>query len=397
VLTVVTAIFGPGFHLYQPLQPFPGCRFVCFTDRSDLERKGWEIIRQSRALSPRRSNRHVKTLLHRYVTGPTLYVDAEFKITGDPSAVVDDSLDGHCWSATAHPARTCLFDEAAFCIKKKCADSPAALQSQVERYRAAGMPENFGLWAGGIIARRGDQQSEQLGEAWWHEIQCGSERDQVSLPFVAWTLGLKPGLIPGSYTALDWLARKKLSRKTPMIRFDKYERQGDYHWRQYAKKNTIYRHYVDGLLGWVRGKAILDVGAGDGLITSKLDAKGIELDPTGVALAQKHGADVIEGDAAVLPFADGSFDAVLIGDVIEHLEDPFPALREAHRVLSSDGTLYITTPPAQEPVRPYHYREYTPESLQQAVEPLGFVQQGTPFVQHERIHAAFHKAQHAVR
>jgi len=392
VLTVVTAIFGPDFHLYEP-PALPSCRFVCFTDRTDLQSKVWEITRQTSTLSPRRANREIKALLHRYVTGPTLYVDAEFKITGDPTEVVGAALDGHCWAATAHPSRSCLFAEAEFCIRKSCVDAPAALRAQTERYRAAGMPEHWGLWAGGIIARIGDRDSERLGEAWWSEIQDGAERDQVSLPFVARNLGLAPGIIPGSYTALDWIARKKLNRKKTLIKFDKYDRLGDYHWREYAKKDSAYRRYVDGLLGWitVRGNTVLDVGAGDGLITSKLNAKGIELEPTGVALAQKHGADVIEGDAVALPFADGAFDVVLVGDVIEHLPDPTPAIREARRVLRSGGTLYVTTPPAQEPVRAYHYREYTLESLRAAVEPLGFLLTGEPFTQHERIHAQFSK------
>lgn len=181
-----------------------------------------------------------------------------------------------------------------------------------------------------------------------------------------------------------------------MIEFDKYRRLGAYHWREYARP-SVYRSYVDGLRDWVKGKRILDVGAGDGLIADVLKAKGVELDVTAVDLARQHGVDVVLGDAAALPFGDASFDAVFLGDVIEHLPDPVPALREAHRVLEPGGTLYVTTPPERQPLRPYHYREYTPDKLRVEVEALGFKLRESPFTRHERIHAAFRKEAHAVR
>lgn len=173
-----------------------------------------------------------------------------------------------------------------------------------------------------------------------------------------------------------------------MIDFDKYRRLGDYHWREYARA-SVYRSYVDGLRSWVTGDRILDVGAGDGLIAYVLGAQGLELDPMAVELAQKHGVAVFQGSALALPFEDGSFDTVFLGDVIEHLPDPEPALVEAYRVLVAGGALYVTTPPERKPLRPYHYREYTPATLQAAVEPLGYRLREPTFTRHERIHAAF--------
>lgn len=173
------------------------------------------------------------------------------------------------------------------------------------------------------------------------------------------------------------------------MEFDKYRKRGDYHWREYARAGSIYRQYVDGLLDWVTGERILDVGAGDGLIAHKIGAVGVELDETAVRLAAEHGIDVRQGDACALPFDDASFDVVFIGDVIEHLPDPPSALAEAHRVLVESGTLYVTTPPKSEPVRPYHYREYTPPELEREVEACGFDLAEPMFTRHDRIHARF--------
>lgn len=175
-----------------------------------------------------------------------------------------------------------------------------------------------------------------------------------------------------------------------MIEFDKYRRLGAYHWREY-KRPSIYRRYVDGLRAWVIGERILDVGAGDGLIAHVIGACGIEIDPVAVALARDRGVDVIEGNAADLPYRDGSFDTVFMGDVIEHLEDPSSALRQAHRVLTTGGALYVTTPPKRTPIRKYHYREYTSVTLRESVEPIGFSSVGETFTAHERIHAKFQK------
>ena len=46
------------------------------------------------------------------------------------------------------------------------------------------------------------------------------------------------------------------------------------------------------------------------------------------------------------PFADGSFDAVLLADFVEHVEDDVlgPCLAEARRVLAPGGALALYTP-----------------------------------------------------
>lgn len=51
--------------------------------------------------------------------------------------------------------------------------------------------------------------------------------------------------------------------------------------------------------------------------------------------------EYVAADMTCLPFEDGTFDAVTLGYVIEHLDDPRPGLREIHRVLRPGGRMLL--------------------------------------------------------
>ena len=95
---------------------------------------------------------------------------------------------------------------------------------------------------------------------------------------------------------------------------------------------------------------VLDLGCGTGFTLTQLPAGmrvvGLDASPTAVAFARRRapGAAVVRGSAYELPFADGSFDAVLALDVLEHLEDDGRASRELLRVLKAGGVGVFTVP-----------------------------------------------------
>ena len=178
----------------------------------------------------------------------------------------------------------------------------------------------------------------------------------------------------------------------PPERFLKYSESGDYHWRQYDK-GTKYKTHADRVQAWIAAddvtpspsegecpaRRILDIGAGDGKITSMLGPGciGIDNEPAGIICARKHGVDVEYGDAYNLPWPEDTFDSVLMADVLEHFEFPEKALAEARRVLKR--YLYITTPPKRPDGRLtdiYHFVEWTPQELVVLVESCGFKIEG---------------------
>jgi len=156
------------------------------------------------------------------------------------------------------------------------------------------------------------------------------------------------------------------------MKFTKYEKLGAYHWTLY-EAHTQYRTHVDRVVSWLSEDNILDVGAGDGVITYLLKAKGVDDEPSAVELAKEKGADVVLADAYSLPFPDSSFDSILMCDVLEHFEYPEKALREAYRVAKS--YLYVVTPVQYVKGKisdEFHYQEWSPEELNMLVEPVGF-------------------------
>ena len=158
--------------------------------------------------------------------------------------------------------------------------------------------------------------------------------------------------------------------------FNKYAEKGAYHWDQYAQKGYKYQVHADRVKDWVKEVKVLDIGAGDGLITFLLGAQGIEYEDVAVKLAQAKGANVIQGDAYHLPFEDNSFEAVTMIDVLEHFDEPKKALAEARRMAP---VLYVNTPPKKDDgtlTDKYHITEWSPTGLVKIVEEVGYVLDG---------------------
>ncbi|CAN5491053.1 hypothetical protein BH23ACI1_BH23ACI1_14090 [soil metagenome] len=106
----------------------------------------------------------------------------------------------------------------------------------------------------------------------------------------------------------------------------------------------------------VRGR-VLDAGCGGGgmpLSLAEEAATVVGIDPAerfqdaGVRLGRERGVRNLHfalADGMALPFPDGCFDLVLSHAVIEHVADAPLYLREAARVLSPGGHVYLSTAP----------------------------------------------------
>jgi len=109
---------------------------------------------------------------------------------------------------------------------------------------------------------------------------------------------------------------------------------------------------VGRFMGDVAGKRVLDLGCGVGFFGGTAQQRGARvtgLDFSAVALQlcrqRQPQMAVLRGDATRLPFASGSFDVVLLNDIIEHLAEDLgrAMLAEVFRVLRPGGRLVVDT------------------------------------------------------
>jgi methionine biosynthesis protein MetW len=98
---------------------------------------------------------------------------------------------------------------------------------------------------------------------------------------------------------------------------------------------------------------VLDVGCGAGALGAALreergiEVAGLEISPQAAARARERLDAVVEADLdqlEELPFEPGSFDAMVFGDVLEHLRDPHRLLRTLRPWLADGGSLVCSIP-----------------------------------------------------
>lgn len=138
----------------------------------------------------------------------------------------------------------------------------------------------------------------------------------------------------------------------------------------------FYRYLASESLAWladkgceVEGARILDLGSGPGHYASALAAAGgdvieVEYDTselTGSRIGDLVGGRIVTGDAAMLPIADASVDAIFSSNMLEHVAaGPLRVLTEAERVMRPGGWFYLSftnwySPWGGHAISPFHY------------------------------------------
>lgn len=134
------------------------------------------------------------------------------------------------------------------------------------------------------------------------------------------------------------------------------------------------------------GAQVLDVGASSGEFTyvmarSGFAARGIEPNQGYADFARRtYGVAVETGGLEKAAIARGSIDLVTLNHVLEHLADPWQALRQAHGWLAPEGLLFLEVPnlagvrkQAANTFHTAHIWNFTPETLLLLARQCGFV------------------------
>ena len=139
-----------------------------------------------------------------------------------------------------------------------------------------------------------------------------------------------------------------------------YDTVADAWWSDDIRWVRTLKNLVPGRLKWFdrqidwQGKAVLDLGCAGGFMAEAMAQRGARvtgIDPAAkaIAAARAHASaqglpiryDICVGEA--LPYAGGSFDAVVCVDVLEHVADLNKVLAEVARTLRPGGLFLFDT------------------------------------------------------
>jgi hypothetical protein len=189
--------------------------YLFYSDEPTKARGAWQgrvlhPLNPREASHPRRLAKGPKLNPHRYASlceyRYVVWVDGGIHIR---AAEFTDEIIAHIGRSGIvlsphHDGRTDAYSEATI-RPPKYASEP--LDEQVAAYRRAGYPGNDGLYECGVMARDMTHGNvRELGQFWEGEVERFSYQDQVSLPFVLWSLGIEPDVLPKSFRHMGWVA-----------------------------------------------------------------------------------------------------------------------------------------------------------------------------------------------
>jgi hypothetical protein len=191
-VVLYSALYGNYEHPKKVPQDL-GVPAIMYTDNPDLHAPGWEVRvapytwGEEHPADPKATfamMEHKFWKLHPHIISDadvSIWMDASMEITVDNyverclEALGDDDL-----VTVPHPARNCIYPEAAFSATLERYDA-AAITRQVEFYRVW-HPPNWGLFATGARVTRHTPRMRKFFSDWWWECTTRSHQDQLSFP-----------------------------------------------------------------------------------------------------------------------------------------------------------------------------------------------------------------------
>ncbi|MBI9016397.1 MAG: class I SAM-dependent methyltransferase [Phycisphaerae bacterium] len=158
-----------------------------------------------------------------------------------------------------------------------------------------------------------------------------------------------------------------------------YELEQHFWW--FTAKRRIISHLLKKFLPKNSGKKVCDIGCGCGMTMVELqeqgyDISGIDFSDTALGYCRQRNMTVFKGDIIKgLELKDGCFDAALMLDVAEHLDDDTAGITEALRLVKPGGILIITVPAyswlwTKRDALHHHKRRYNMSQFKKIIAPL---------------------------
>lgn len=164
--------------------------------------------------------------------------------------------------------------------------------------------------------------------------------------------------------------------------------------------NSFEQNKLLPLLGEIKEKKILDVGAGTGRLSIALAKQGADVTALDVSKEmlekikmKNKKIKIVIGEAESLPFEDETFDIVTAVFLIVHLKNPTRFFDEVYRVLKDGGIFIVTNINQKDPplvktkdgeiiIESFYHR---PEQVRQILESLAFGIEKEIFVKNNEV------------
>lgn len=161
--------------------------------------------------------------------------------------------------------------------------------------------------------------------------------------------------------------------------YETYFHHEDRHW-WFRWRYELITDLIRGL-GLGPNPRILDAGCGTGQMLTRLEslgrAVGLDSSAEAVAFAASRGARrLVRGSINAPPFPVGSFDCVVVLDVIEHVDDDLGMLSSLRNVVRPGGAVIVTVPAfralwSDHDVINQHKRRYNATELRELLDCAG--------------------------
>lgn len=209
-IAIITANYG-GYDTLKAALPQQDMDvdWVVVTDMPILAvNRGWRAVYRAapEGVSNFRAAKHPKLF-------PWMYTDAPMSIWIDGSVIVSSPnfardvakiLETSDLAQFDHP-EVCIYCEAMTSLKLlKYKNEFQLIKDQCKFYRQKGHPDNWGLWATTVIARKHTPLMRSLSYQWDTQILRWSSQDQISQPYILRNLDLKPALLGDSIFTTHW-------------------------------------------------------------------------------------------------------------------------------------------------------------------------------------------------
>jgi len=184
---VYTVLLGD-YTLFEPKYNNNDWDLICFTNK-DIKSKKWNIS-QLHCDDILKKSREIKIRCDKFLDFDIcLYLDSKFTVNCNLNDFVNTNMKNNML-LMKHNKRDCIYNEAKYCIKLGKGNKDIILK-QINKYRKEGFPENFGLYAPGIMLRKNIIEVINFMKLWYNEVSKYSYRDQISFPYILWKSPIK--------------------------------------------------------------------------------------------------------------------------------------------------------------------------------------------------------------